>query len=53
VRDNGRFGIHLDPDSDRNRLFDNVVLRNPGGNIRNEGSGNCGARNRPNSLPPC
>jgi parallel beta-helix repeat protein len=53
VRDNGRFGIHLDPDSDRNRLFDNVVLRNPGGNIRNEGSGNCGARNRPNSLPRC
>jgi parallel beta-helix repeat protein len=53
VRDNGRFGIHLDPASDDNRLFGNVALRNPSGNIRNEGSRNCGARNRPNSLPSC
>jgi parallel beta-helix repeat protein len=50
---NGRFGIHLDPGSDRNRLFANTARRNPGGNLRNEGSGNCGARNRPDVLPPC
>jgi parallel beta-helix repeat protein len=53
VRDNGRYGVHLDPGSDRNRLFDNVVLRNPGGNFRDEGSDNCGAGNRPNPFPPC
>jgi parallel beta-helix repeat protein len=53
VTDNGRFGIHLDPGSDRNRLFQNVIRRNPGGNLRDEGSGNCGSGNRPNPLPGC
>jgi len=53
VRANGRFGIHLDPDSDRNRLFGNVAIRNPGGNFRDEGSGNCGAGNRPDAFPAC
>jgi parallel beta-helix repeat protein len=50
---NGRYGVHLDPNSDLNRLFDNASLQNPGGNFRDEGSGNCGARNSPNPFPPC
>jgi parallel beta-helix repeat protein len=50
---NGSYGIHLDPDSDRNRLFDNTARRNPGGNFRNEGEGNCGAGNHPDVFPAC
>ncbi len=53
VVDNGSYGVHLDPSSDGNRLFGNVVLRNPKGNFRDEGSGNCGAGNRPNPFSPC
>ena len=51
--DNGSFGIHLDANSDRNRLFDNTARRNPGGNFRDEGSGNCGSGNHPNAFSPC
>lgn len=53
VTDNGRFGIHLDPGSDRNQLFGNVARRNPGGNFRDQGTGNCGADNRPDVFPAC
>ena len=51
--DNGRYGVHLDPDSDRNRLFDNVARGNRSGNFRDEGTGNCGSGNRPKVFPPC
>jgi parallel beta-helix repeat protein len=53
IHDNGQYGVHIDPDSDHNRLFGNTVSRNPGANFLNEGSGNCGARNHPNPFPPC
>jgi parallel beta-helix repeat protein len=53
VNDNGQYGIHLDPNSDDNRLFDNTVRDNPGGNFRDEGTGNCGVGNHPNPFPPC
>lgn len=52
ARRNGRIGFHLDPDSDRNRLFENLARRNPR-NIVDQGDGNCGRRNRPNTLPAC
>jgi hypothetical protein len=47
------FGIRLDSGSDRNRLFGNVARHNPGGNFRDEGTGNCGSGNRPNPFPLC
>ena len=50
---NGLYGIHLDPNSDRNRLFENASMANPGGNFFDQGSGNCGARNLPDAFPPC
>lgn len=50
---NAVYGVHLDPNSDRNRLFDNHAAQNPRGNFLDEGSGNCGARNLPDSFPPC
>ena len=50
---NGVYGFHLDPNSDRNRLFANAAAANPGGNFVDEGTGNCGARNLPDSFPPC
>ncbi len=53
VSDNGQYGIHLDPNSDHNRFFENTVRRNPGGNYLDQGSGNCGAGNHPNPFPPC
>ncbi len=49
---NGEFGIHLDPASDRNRLFGNRVRDNPR-NVLDEGTGNCGRGNVPNAFPPC
>jgi parallel beta-helix repeat protein len=51
--DNGRFGIHLDANSDHNRLLDNTARGNPWGNFRDEGKGNCGAGNHPDSFPSC
>ena len=50
---NGVYGIHLDPNSDRNRLFENIAVANPGAGFFDEGNGNCGARNRPDAFPPC
>jgi parallel beta-helix repeat protein len=56
VQANGDFGIHLDPDSDRNVLRSNVVSGNPT-NLRDEGQGNCGSGNSfgdaGNVLPAC
>jgi parallel beta-helix repeat protein len=49
---NGRYGIHLDADSDHNRLFDNKAKRNGDRNFFNEGSGNCGSGNS-FGLPHC
>lgn len=53
VTDNGTYGIQLDSNSDGNRIFGNTVLRNPGGNFIDQGSGNCGTGNHPNPFPPC
>jgi parallel beta-helix repeat protein len=50
---NAFYGIHLDLDSDLNRLFENVFEGNGVQNIRNDGSGNCGSGNSPNPFPPC
>jgi nitrous oxidase accessory protein len=46
------YGIHLDPNSDGNRLFGNRARGNDARNLLDEGSGNCGAAN---SFPiaPC
>ena len=44
IRNNGDFGINLDPNSDNNRLFDNTVNSNPT-DLENDGSGNCGSGN--------
>jgi parallel beta-helix repeat protein len=44
IRNNGDFGINLDPNSDNNRLFDNTVNSNPM-DLVNDGSGNCGSGN--------
>ena len=55
VTDNGTFGLRLTPDSSGNRINDNLLLGNPV-DIRNEGSGNCGAGNEfltGDTLPPC
>jgi parallel beta-helix repeat protein len=56
VRGSGRFGIYLDPDSERNVLNDNVVSGSGTTDLRDEGSGNCGSGNSfgsGDSLPPC
>ena len=50
---NGLYGFHLDPNSDRNHLFENAAVANPIGDFFDEGSGNCGARNHPEAFPPC
>ena len=49
---NGDYGIHLDPDSDGNRVLDNAAHSNGAANFLDEGSGNCGSGN---SFPidPC
>jgi parallel beta-helix repeat protein len=52
ARGNGQYGIHLDADSDLNRLFDNDFTGNPTP-VLNQGSGNCGSGNSPNPFPPC
>jgi parallel beta-helix repeat protein len=44
VRNNGEFGVNLDPDSDHNRLFDNTITANPT-DLNNEGTANCGSGN--------
>jgi len=44
IRNNGDFGIDIDPNSDDNRLFDNTVNSNPT-DLENDGSGNCGSGN--------
>jgi parallel beta-helix repeat protein len=44
VRNNGDFGVNLDPNSDNNRLFDNTITTNPT-DLNNEGSANCGSGN--------
>ena len=44
IRNNGDFGINIDPNSDNNRLFDNTVDSNPT-DLENDGSANCGSGN--------
>ncbi len=44
IRNNGDFGIDIDPNSDNNRLFDNTVTSNPT-DLENDGSRNCGSGN--------
>jgi parallel beta-helix repeat protein len=44
IRNNGAFGINIDPNSDNNRLFDNVV-HSQWTDLENDGSGNCGSGN--------
>jgi parallel beta-helix repeat protein len=44
IRNNGDFGIDIDPNSDNARLFDNTVTSNPT-DLENDGSGNCGSGN--------
>jgi parallel beta-helix repeat protein len=39
------YGIHLDSNSDRNRLFRNVARHNESRNLLDEGEGNCGSEN--------
>jgi parallel beta-helix repeat protein len=51
--DNGAYGIHLDGDSDLNRLFDNTFTGNGVDNVLNQGDGNCGSGNSPNPFDPC
>jgi parallel beta-helix repeat protein len=46
------YGIHLDPNSDDNRLFDNRARGNDTRNLLDEGSGNCGAANS-FAIAPC
>jgi parallel beta-helix repeat protein len=53
VRNNGRYGVHIDANSDSNRFFGNTVSGNPDGNIFDQGSGNCGSGNHPNPFPAC
>ncbi len=53
TKDNGQYGVHLDSNSDDNRLLANTASGNPGGNFFDEGSGNCGSGNHPNPFPPC
>jgi parallel beta-helix repeat protein len=57
VRNNGEFGVNLDPTSDHNRLFDNTITANPT-DLNNQGPANCGFGNTigstsGNPLPPC
>ena len=53
VNGNGVYGIHLDPNSDFNRIFNNSAAGNPGGNFLDEGGGNCGSGNVGFSIPSC
>jgi parallel beta-helix repeat protein len=52
VTGNGRFGVDLDGNSDRNRFVLNLLRPNPV-NVRDLGSGNCGGGNRPDAFPAC
>jgi parallel beta-helix repeat protein len=53
AEDNGAYGIHLDINSDGNRLFNNVFRGNPE-NVLDEGAGNCGSGNVPaGEFDPC
>jgi parallel beta-helix repeat protein len=49
---NGRYGIHVDENSDHNRLFRNKARHNGDRNFLDEGSGNCGSGNS-FGLPHC
>jgi parallel beta-helix repeat protein len=44
IRGNGGIGVHLDPDSDANRLIRNEGRGNPR-DLVNQGTGNCGIEN--------
>jgi parallel beta-helix repeat protein len=44
IQGNGEYGVHLDPDSDDNRLVRNEGRGNPV-DLFNEGTGNCGREN--------
>ena len=46
------YGIHLDPNSDHNRLFDNRAYGNETENLFDEGTGNCGSGNS-FTIAPC
>jgi parallel beta-helix repeat protein len=55
ARSNLDFGLHLTPGSDGNVVLSNTLLGNPV-DIRDQGSGNCGAGNTfatGDPLPPC
>jgi parallel beta-helix repeat protein len=52
VRDNGVYGIHLDPGSDSNRLLNNSLSGNPT-NFLDQGAANCGSGNAGFSIFPC
>ena len=52
VSGNGVYGIHLDPASNLNRLFNNSVSGNPT-DLHDEGAGNCGSGNVGFSISPC
>jgi parallel beta-helix repeat protein len=55
MSDNGMFGLHLSPGSDRNVIDRNAFFGNPV-DIENQGSGNCGSGNEfttGDGLPPC
>jgi nitrous oxidase accessory protein NosD len=46
------YGIHLDANSDDNRLFDNVARHNETRDRVDEGTGNCGSHNS-FAIEPC
>jgi parallel beta-helix repeat protein len=52
VTGNGVYGIHIDPGSNFNRLFNNRVSGNPT-NFQDEGAGNCGSGNQGFSISSC
>jgi parallel beta-helix repeat protein len=52
VTGNGVYGIHLDPASNFNRLFNNRASGNPT-NFNDQGTGNCGAGNVGFSISSC
>ena len=49
---NGDYGIHLDPDSEDNRLTENRAFGNGVANFFDQGSGNCGSGNS-FAIAPC
>jgi parallel beta-helix repeat protein len=52
VQSNGTYGIHLDPQSDLNQLFNNALGGNPT-NFYDQGTGNCGSGNQGFSIAAC